>query len=511
MKPSPVHPTGRRQRVAIIGSGFSGIAAAVELQRRGIEDYVVFEQADGIGGTWFKNRYPGAEVDLESHIYSFSFAREDWTRTHATRAQLGDYLNRVADSHGVAAKVRLGEAVTRVEWQETSQTYLVQTASEVDHGAFTAVISAVGFLNIPLMPPFARDGSAFKGVVSHTAEWPEGLDMTDKVVGVVGTGSSAVQVAPEAARVATRVKIFQREANWILPKNARDFSPLERRLLRNRVGYALRRWWLYAMYDVRQMFGSHALEGRRPHTRRASSARQFLETSLATRPDLCEAVTPDDVFEGRRPVLSDTYYDTLMSNKVELIPHSVVELTAKGVRDETGAEHPLDLVILATGFDAANYLGNYEVVGRGGVGLHERWGAEPEAFLGMMVPDFPNFFIMYGPNTNSVPLVAFYEAQAAFVARVLGRMSRRGETSVEVRRSAFHRYNERLQRWLAKTVWAQADNYFRSSTGKVVSQWPFSASAYKLALRIAERRALTFGGRLKDGQAEVEVPDELIR
>ena len=312
------------QRVAIIGSGFSGIAAAVALRKRGI-GYVVLEQADGIGGTWWKNRYPGAEVDLESHIYSFSFAREAWTRTHATRAQLGDYLQRVAAEQGVAPHVRLNESVTRVEWDERSQAYTVETTSGVDHGEFTAVISAVGFLNIPLMPPFARDGGKFPGVVSHTAEWPEGLDMTGRVVGVVGTGSSAVQVVPEAAKVASRVKIFQREANWILPKKARDFSRLERRLLSTRFGYAARRRWLYATYDLRQAFGGHALEGHRPHTRRAVAARDYLEESLASRPDLMAAVTPDDVFEGRRPVLSDTYYETLLSDKVELIPHSALE------------------------------------------------------------------------------------------------------------------------------------------------------------------------------------------
>lgn len=387
----------------------------------------------------------------------------------------------------------------------------METEKGGDHGAFTAVISAVGFLNIPLMPPFARDGSEFPGVVSHTAEWPEGLDMTGRVVGVVGTGSSAVQVVPEAAKVAASVKIFQREANWILPKNAREFSPLERRLLSSRLGYASRRRWLYAMYDLRQAFGGHALEGHRPHTRRAAAAREYLESSLASRPDLKVTVTPDDVFEGRRPVLSDTYYETLLDDKVELIPHSVTELTAIGVRDESGAEHALDLVILATGFDAANYLGNFEVIGRGGASLHERWGDEPEALLGMMVPDFPNFFIMYGPNTNSVPLVSFYEAQAGFVARVLERMSRERATSVEVRREVFDRFNERLQRWLAKTVWAQAQNYFRASTGRVVSQWPFNASTYILGLRLAERKALSYDARVDDGRAEMEVSDELIR
>jgi cation diffusion facilitator CzcD-associated flavoprotein CzcO len=479
-------------RVAIIGSGFSGIAAAVSLQREGLRDFVMFEQSEGIGGTWWKNRYPGAEVDLESHIYSFSFARNDWARTHATRAELQAYLQRVADEHGITEKVRLGEKVERVEWCEPDQRYVVHTASGADHGRFNAVISAVGFLNIPLVPPFARGESSFRGTVCHTSTWPEGLDMTGKVVGVVGTGSSAVQVGPEAEKVAARVKVFQREANWIVPKNARDFTPIERWLNRRRLGHALRRWLLYWRYDLRQTFGAHVIEGRRPHRRRAAVARAYLERSLGDRPELMRAVTPDYAFEGKRVVLSDTYYEMLRSDRVTLVPHSVAELTAAGVLDDSGEEHALDVVVLATGFDAANYLGNYEVYGRDGIELHERWRGEPEALLGMMVPGFPNFFIMYGPNTNSVPLVSFYEAQARFAARLIARTARTGCSTVEVREGAFVAYNAWLQRWLSKTVWSQADNYFQASTGKVVSQWPFSATMYILALRVAQRLAMRF-------------------
>ena len=481
-------------RVAIIGSGFSGIAAAVALRREGLHDFVVFEQSDGIGGTWWKNRYPGAEVDLESHIYSFSFARADWKRTHAERADLQAYLQRVADQHGITEKVRLGEKVERVVWSAADQRYVVQTASGTDHGRFTAVISAVGFLNIPVVPPFARGESAFQGTVTHTSTWPEGIDMRDKVVGVVGTGSSAVQVGPEAEKVAASVKVFQREANWIVPKDARDFTPVERWFNRRRLGHALRRWLLYWRYDLRQVFGQHVIEGTRRHRKRAAISRAYLERSLGDRPALMRAVTPDYVFEGRRVVLSDNYYEMLRSDRVTLVPHSVAELTAAGVRDESGEEHALDVVVLATGFDAANYLGNYEVYGRDGIELHERWQGEPEAFLGMMVPGFPNFFIMYGPNTNSVPLVSFYEAQARFAARLTARMARRGRSTVDVRENVFLTYNAWLQRWLSKTVWSQADNYFQASTGKVVSQWPFNATLYILALRLAERLAVRFDG-----------------
>jgi cation diffusion facilitator CzcD-associated flavoprotein CzcO len=496
-------------RVAIVGSGFSGIAAAVALERHGLSDFVIFEEADGLGGTWWKNRYPGAEVDLESHIYSFSFARHDWTRTHATWDQLLAYLQQVADDHGITPKVLLGEKVERVEWRDETQGYAVRTSSGRDHGEFSAVISAVGFLNVPVVPPFARGASDFHGTVCHTSSWPEGLDMTGKAVGVVGTGSSAVQVGPEAAKVAASVKVFQLEANWLIPKDARDFTPAERRFNRRRLGYALRRWRLYWMYEARQVLGRHVIEGTRTWRKRATLAREYLERSLGDRPELLRAVTPDYPFEGKRVVLSDTYYEMLRSDHVTLVPHAVVELTREGVRDAAGEEHALDIVVLATGFDAANYLGNYEVYGRDGIELHDRWQGEPEALLGMMVPGFPNFFIMYGPNTNSVPLVSFYEAQARFAARLIARVARRRRGAVEAREDVFVAYNKRLQRRLSKTVWYKASNYFQASTGKVVSQWPLSATAYILALRLAERLAVRFHGEADRPAGEPIAPERL--
>lgn len=492
-----VHGANRaaEARVAIIGCGFSGIAAAIALQRRQIHDFVIFEALDGIGGTWLSNRYPGAEVDLESHVYSFSYAPADWTRTHAGRQELRRYLQRVADTHGVTPKVRFGEKVERIEWDDTEAHYVVRTSSGREHGPFTAVISAVGFLNIPVIPQFARSENGFHGTVCHTSRWPDGLDLTGRTVGIVGTGSSGVQIAPAAEKVASAVKIFQREPNWIVPKEARDFTPLERRLNRRHFVHTLRRWGLFWRYDLRQFLGRHVIEGTRVHRRRNALARRHIERSLVGREDLRALVTPTHVFEGKRVVLSDDYYPTLRSPKVTLVPHGVKELTTNGVRDSEGQDHDLDVVVLATGFDASNYLGNLEVVGPGGVELHDRWQGEPEALLGAMVPGFPNLFMMYGPNTNSVPLVSFYEAQARFAANAIARMTGNGWRRVEVRERAHRRYNDWLQARLRKTVWTQAQNYFRTGSGKVVSQWPFSASGYIVALKLAGRIAIRFADR----------------
>jgi cation diffusion facilitator CzcD-associated flavoprotein CzcO len=483
-------PPGAAPRVAIIGAGFSGIAAAIALRRRGIEDFTIFEKSAGVGGTWWLNRYPGAEVDLESHIYSFSYERYDWTRTHAGWQELQGYLHHVARKWNLMDRVILNEKVEDVSWSDTGQDYTLATASGIDYGRFTAVISAVGFLNIPLVPPFAREDNDFGGALCHTSAWIEGLDMTGKSVGVLGTGSSAVQVVTEAERVAEDVKIFQIEPNWVLPKNSRDFTPLERRL--NRLGpvYAWRRSKLYVDYDLRQVRSSHARPDGRVNRRKRKAAEAFLHRELGSRPDLLELATPSFPYEGRRTVVSDTYYAALRSPKVTLVPHAVKGLSGAGAVDANGDEHELDIIVLATGFDAANYLGDYRVHGRGGVELHDEWRGEPEAFLGMMVPKFPNFFIMYGPNTNSIPLVSFYEAQADFAAGLISRAAKRGQRAIEVRRSAFVIYNDWVQAALAKTVWARVNNYFRAGTGRVVSQWPFGATPYILATKLLRRIAV---------------------
>ncbi|MFJ9317795.1 flavin-containing monooxygenase [Pimelobacter simplex] len=475
-------------RVAIIGSGFSGIAAAVALTRRGI-DYEIFESAEGIGGTWWKNRYPGAEVDLESHVYSFSFERSDWTRTHAGWQELQAYLQRTADRWQVTPRVHLRTKVEEARWDESTATYRLRTEDGRAWGPYAAVISAVGFLNIPLVPPFARGETPFQGDLCHTSTWPDGLTMDGKSVAVVGTGSSAVQVVQEAARTAEDVKIFQLEPNWLLPKNSRDFTPLERRLNRLAPVYRWRRLALYLDYDLRQFRSGHARIGGRSNTKRKEASLRFMQESLARRPDLLEHTTPTFPFEARRTVVSDTYYPALLDPKVTLVPFGVKDLTSRGVLDANGDEHELDMVVLATGFDAANYLGNYQVIGEQGRSLHDTWNGEPEAFLGLMVPGFPNFFMMYGPNTNSIPLVHFYEAQAAFAAGLIARLGS-GKRRIRLREKAMRQFNSWVQGRLRKTVWAATDNYFQAGSGKVVSQWPEGPTAYILATKLLRRWAV---------------------
>jgi cation diffusion facilitator CzcD-associated flavoprotein CzcO len=385
----------------------------------------------------------------------------------------------------------LGENVVSVTWVDGRDEYEIRTSSGVAYPPFRAVISAVGFLSVPRIPSLTCEEKRFAGVMCHTAQWPDGLDLTGKRVGVLGTGSSAVQVVAEAAACAAKVTVFQREPNWVLPKGSRDFTPAERRMNRHAL---VRRWHrlsLYLRYDVRQMRMSHARADGWVNRRRRRAAERFLAESLATQPELRQLLTPGFAFEGKRTVLSDDYYRTLLRPHVTLVPHGVKGLSATGVVDENGDRHDLDVVVLATGFYAANYLASLNVTGPGGSDLHQVWADEPRAFLGMMVPGFPNFFMMYGPNTNSVQLVTFYEAQARFAARAIARLAARRAHDVQVSPAVAGWYDHRLQSALQRTVWARTDSYFRAGAGRVVSQWPFNASRYLLALR-AGRLALRY-------------------
>jgi cation diffusion facilitator CzcD-associated flavoprotein CzcO len=484
--------------VAIIGAGFSGIAAAVACQREGIEDFTIFDKETGLGGTWWANRYPGAEVDLESRVYSFSFARWDWARTHASREELQEYLEAVVDQFDLRPHLRLGEKIERVAWVAEQSGYEVTTSSAELYPPFSAVISAVGFLNIPVVPPFAREQGPFGGVMTHTSTWPEHLDLKGKRVGVLGTGSSAVQVVAQGARSAASLKVFQSTPNWILPKGSSEYTERERRRNRNRLVYEWQRRSLYVRYDLRQIRAGHVRAGGRSYERRSRAALTYLNQSLQSHPELRRLVTPRFAFEGKRTVLSDDYYTALKRPNVRLIPHRVRSLTASGVLDASGAEHDLDVIVLATGFDAANYLASFSVAGVRGVELHEQWNGEPQALLGLMAPNFPNFFMLYGPNTNSVPLVSFYEAQARFAAKAIARLGRPGTREVHVSRRITDRYNRWLQTWLRRTAWNDTRNYYQSRTGRIVSQWPFSASFYIAATRLARHLALSYRSKTVD-------------
>ncbi|MEB4208660.1 NAD(P)/FAD-dependent oxidoreductase [Mycobacterium sp. 94-17] len=470
--------------VAIIGGGFAGIAAGVYLTKAGLHDFTIFEKSAGLGGTWRDNTYPGAEVDVHSQLYSYSFRPHDWTRTHARQAELQQYLEDVVSEYGLRSHFRFDTAVDEISWDSTASSYQLRTKDGAMY-TFRAVISAVGMLNIPNYPTWPGLDE-FAGPKLHTARW-QPIDIAGKKVAVVGTGSSAVQVVPAIAGVAQRVKLFQREPGWIVPKPDRDLSEDERARLRRpraRRRERLRQFWLI---EIGQMFGSLHRPGTKINTAAENRCRAYISKVFADRPDLAEAVTPKYPFPGKRPVLTKDFYPALLREDVELVPYAVQSVTAGGVVDARGVEHPADVLVMATGFQPANYLASYRVIGRTGRTLHEFWDGEPQAFAGIMVPEFPNFYILYGPNTNGGEIVSALQRQAEFAVQSIKRLRDETVAHIEVRPSFYRRYNQWIQSSMSKTAWVRSNNYYKSPSGRVVTQWPYGAVIYRTVTKLLRR------------------------
>jgi cation diffusion facilitator CzcD-associated flavoprotein CzcO len=476
-------------RVVIVGAGFGGIAAGVKLQCAGVRTFTIYESSPGIGGTWWDNTYPGAEVDVGSHLYCFSFKAYDWTRTHAKQPELQKYLEETVDEYGLRSNLELGIAVTSATWDDDHHVWqLTLDDGRVDE--CHVLVSAVGFLNVPRYPEWPGLGS-FAGAAFHTARWEHEHDLTDKVVAVVGTGSSATQVVPALQPIVRRLYVFQREPGWIMPKGERDLTPEERAALARPLRRAQNRWRLKLQLE-RSLWGGRLYRpGTKVNTEREKFCRAYIDRRFADRPDLKAAVTPSYPYPGKRPVFSSSFYPALKRDNVELVPRAVSSVTPQGIVDADGVERPVDVIVMATGFQAANYLARLRIVGRDGQRLHERWADEPRAFLGITVPGFPNFFMLYGPGTNGGEIVTMLESQADYVVRAVRRMMRQRVTAVEVKQSYDDRWYCWLQSKMVGTSWTMSSNYFTSATGKIVTQWPSGNLHYRLLTKVFGRRSET--------------------
>jgi cation diffusion facilitator CzcD-associated flavoprotein CzcO len=461
--------------VAIIGAGLGGIATAANLKRRGFNDFTVYEKSSGPGGTWWDNDYPGAECDVPSHLYSFSFKLADWSRSHARQDEIQRYVENVIDSFGIRPHLRLNTAITQATWVESEQRYrLIAEGGE----AFSAdvLVSAVGMLNVPQYPDWPGMDE-FQGPMFHTARWEHNHDLVGKRIAVVGAGSSATQVVPALAAVASKLYAFQREAAWVVPKNDHDFSAEELGQFRRPLAKRRERWRIVRGLDR----GNRAAD---PDSDAAAAARQMcldhIDEVFGDRPELKAVMTPPYPFRCKRIIVSSSYYPALVRANVELVPKGVTSLTPTGIVDVDGVEREVDAVVLATGFRPWDFLTTIDLIGRSGRSLHGVWGDEPEAFLGLTVAGFPNLFMLYGPNTNGGCVSFTLERQAEYAARAVARMARQDLAVLEVRRSVMHAYNRVLSRRLAamKGWEANCHNYYHGPTGKNVTQWPWNHSTY---------------------------------
>lgn len=476
----------REPSVAIIGAGLGGVAAGVHLARAGISHFTIFEQSAGPGGTWWDNTYPGAECDIEIAFYSYSFAPHDWPRSHASQAEIQAYIQKVIDTNGLTSHMRYGTRVDAAVWNDREHFYTVTTATG-ETLRFDIVVSALGLLNVPRYPEWPGL-ERFTGPKFHTARWEHQHDLTGKRVAVVGTGSTAAQVVPAIAPVAGTVTMFAREPSYVVPKNEHHLSAGEIRKRDSPLGRRIERAKIFWRIE-------RGMAVRNPQSKAQQAARAsftaYKDRVFAGRPDLHELMTPKYPFACKRPLLSTDLFPALTRENVRVVPHGVTHVSERGVVDDTGTEHEADVIVMATGFQPWAFLKTLKLVGRDGRSIHEVWGDTPRAYAGIHVAGFPNFFMMYGPNTNHFCVTFMLEQQAEHIARVVKRMKRTGKTAVDVRTSVMDLYNGFVQRSLAKkTLEGNCHNYYHAASGKNVVTWPWWGSVYVLLTRLS-RFALT--------------------
>jgi cation diffusion facilitator CzcD-associated flavoprotein CzcO len=474
-------------QIVIVGCGLAGIGLGVLLKKAGISDFRIYEKAASVGGAWWYNQYPGAEVDSPSILYSYPFKPRGWTRTHAKQPELLKYLNDTVDDFGLRSHVHLNVAVESATWDEMEHLYGL-TLSTGETQECNVLVAATGFLNIPKYPTWPGL-ETFTGPKFHTARWEHQHDLTGKTVAVVGTGSSASQVIPEIAQIVKKVYVFQREPGWIVAKGERDLSPAEQARLTRPMVYRLKRLKSFRLQEKRQWRGLIFRPGTAQHTTAQQSALDYIQKELGDRPDLVKAVTPNYPYWGKRLIMNSTFYAALKNDNVELVPQAVTSITPTGVVDEDDVERKIDILIMATGFQTSNYVGEMEVRGRTGQSLQEYWQGEPRAFLGITVPTFPNFYMMYGPGTNGGEILSMLLRQAEHIVAAAKRMKRDRVTAIEVRTSWAGIYHAWLSSKINMTVWELANNYYRGPSGKIVTQWPFGPGLYGLMVRTLGRRS----------------------
>jgi cation diffusion facilitator CzcD-associated flavoprotein CzcO len=468
-------------QVLIIGSGFGGQCAAVNLLKAGIDDFRLLERRDFFGGTWYQNTYPGAAVDVPSPLYSLSFAPYRWSQMFAGQAELQRYTEHVIEQFGLRERVELEANVERVEWDDTEKRWAVHTASK---GTFYAqfLINATGPLSQPVIPHFPGQ-DRFQGKTFHTNNWDHGYDYRGKRVAIVGSGASAVQVIPAIAEQVEQLHVFQRTPHWVLPRADRQFGPLQRWLLGRKPAYKLLRWLIYWQFETRVIafkYSKAAIHMVQQH------ALRFLKRQVPD-PVLQDRLTPDFTIGCKRVLVSSTYYPALSRPNVTLHTREqgIASIDETGINTQDGQHIDVDLIVWSTGYDATDGVISYPVSGKNTVQLRDVWSQYPHAYLGTSLPDFPNLFIVTGPNTGIGHTSALFiiESQMNYILDCITTLNAKGLRSIEVRRDAERTYTEMIHREMERTVWKSGGchSWYQSKSGHVIAMFPgFSFSYHRL-------------------------------
>ncbi len=483
--------------VLVIGAGVSGVLAAIRLREAGLP-FTVLEKNAGVGGTWYENSYPGARVDVGNHFYSYSFEpSHHWTRYFAEQPELKAYLDQCTDKYDVRNNIQFNCEVTRAVFDNEQQCWQVQwqdADGELKNTRARAVICAVGQLNRPSIPDLPGADS-FEGPAFHSARWDHSVDYTDQDIVVIGAGASGFQLVPEVAKTARQVTVFQRSAQWIFdnPHYHEEVSASKRWCLENLPFYE--RWYRFLIFwpACEGSWEASFVDPEWPHQDRSTSEfndliRQFFTDNISSQvsdAELLAKVLPDHAPLGKRTLQDNgTWLRTLQLDHVNLVREGVAEIRPHCVVASDGTEYPADLIVYATGFNATKFIWPMEVVGRDGRTLQEQWGDDPQAYLGITIPNLPNWFCMYGPGTNlasSGSILMNSECQVQYAMESLRLLLESGKKTIECKPEVCVEYNLRMREQHARMVWEHDSikhSFYTDKQGKATTLSPWRTVDY---------------------------------
>ena len=483
------------KRIAIIGAGMGGLCAAIRAREAGHE-IAIFEAADDVGGTWRANRYPGVACDVPAILYQFSFApNPHWSHNFARGAEIQAYARGLVEQFGLEPYLHLSEEVVRATWDETAAQWAIETTAG-RRERFDVLVPALGQLSRPTLPDIPGI-DRFAGAIWHAAQWPAGADLIGKGVGVIGTAASAVQLIPEIVVEAERLVVFQRTANWCVPRGDLPVTDEAKRLAATNLPVAMKlgamqREMIFAQADAFfwQTF-EWTPEGRAATER---TALDHLHAQVAD-PDLRRKLTPDYPIGCKRILFTDDYYPALTGSNVVLETSGIVAIEPDGVRTADGV-HQLDRLIFATGFETTQWAWSLAVHGVGGRTLAVEWAGGPSAYLGIMVAGFPNMFMLYGPNTNLAHNSISYmiECQVNYLLAVLAALDETGSAAAEVTADAQRAFCAAVDARNASSVWADPHcrSWYKAANGRIVQNWAGNCAEYRAQTATVDPNALSF-------------------
>jgi len=464
-------------RFAIIGAGMAGILSAIKLAEAGFEDLVVYEKADSLGGTWRENTYPGVACDVPSHFYSYSFAlNPEWSRRYAPGPEIREYFEDVARRFGVIPRIRFDKEIVRCERANTRWRLQAKDGSE-DEADF--IIAATGVLHHPAYPDF-EGLESFAGPWFHSARWNHDVALEGKRLGVVGTGSSAVQIVSAVVDRVKTLTLFQRTPQWITPIENTPFTEEEKENFRANPD---------AIQAIRAEVADLYIDGFSNHLSNMDSPQlqvihDFCEAHLATSvkdPALREKLRPSYRAACKRLVLSDSFYDAIQRPNANLVTEPIARVEPAGVRTADGSLHELDMLVLATGFRVDRFLRPMAVFGRDGASLDHAWQGGPAAYLAVSVPDFPNLFLLNGPNgpVGNFSLIDVVELQLAYLLQLIEQVRNGRCREISVSRAAMDRFDAERREAAKKTIWASGCRSWYLDSDDLPTAWPWTYDRFR--------------------------------